>query len=98
MSEVTLFHLVRDADWAAFVVEGARYEPPSLAREGFIHLSTSSQWPRTRTRFFAGATGLLLVEVDPTGLDVRYEAADGDRFPHLYGPLPLSAVRAVTNV
>lgn len=68
------------------------YRAPSLDTEGFIHLSTSAQWRKTAARFFKGQQHLVLLELDPTGLDVRFEPADGDHFPHLYGALPISAV------
>ena len=88
-----LYHLVTRAAWD--LVRDA-YAPASLASEGFIHLSTAAQWPKTRARFFAGVPELVLLAIDPTGLDIRYEAADGDHFPHLYGALPVAAVVAVT--
>lgn len=94
-----LFHLVQRDDW-----EGARrqthYRPPSLEREGFIHLSTELQWRATARRFFLGQDDLLLLTLDEDRLEgeVRYELADGDRFPHLYGPLNVDAVASVGPV
>lgn len=45
---------------------------------------------------FAGAQGLVLVaiDLDRTGAEVRWENLEGadELFPHVYGPLPLSAV------
>ena len=49
-------------------------------------------------RHFAGQENLLLVAVDESGLGdaLRYEPSrGGDLFPHLYAPLPLTAVRWV---
>ena len=46
----------------------------------------------------AGQDGLLLVAVDGDALGnaLRYEPSrGGDLFPHLYGPLPVAAVRSV---
>ena len=91
----TLFHITTRAAWDAAVGD---YRAPSLAEVGFIHLSTAAQWPVTLARFFAGQTGLVLLELDPTGLDVRFERADGDDFPHLYGPLPRAAVVGVRDL
>ncbi|MBE2248221.1 MAG: DUF952 domain-containing protein [Myxococcus sp.] len=90
-----LFHIVPVAAWEAARASG-EYRPPSLAAEGFIHLSTSAQWPLTAARFFKGQSALLLLEVDAAAVasQVRFEAADGDSFPHLYAPLSPSAVRA----
>jgi uncharacterized protein (DUF952 family) len=88
-----LYHLLTVDAWRRAREQGA-YRPPSLDAEGFIHLSTEVQWPGTRARFYADVPSLLLLVIDPTrvGAEVRYEDADGDRFPHLYGPLPLDAV------
>jgi len=68
--------------------------------DGFIHFSTASQVPATLERHFAGQTDLVLVTVDPDGLDgLRWEPSrGGDLFPHLYGPLPLSAVVGVEPI
>src|SRR5436190_16079633 len=94
-----LYHLVDSAAWEAARAAGV-YRPPSLAAEGFIHLSTADQWPRTRARFYAGVADLLLLEIDPQRLtaEVRYERADGEDFPHLFGPLALDAVVAVRTL
>jgi uncharacterized protein (DUF952 family) len=91
-----LYHLTTRAAWDAAVVAG-RYEPPSLAREGFIHLSTEAQWPRTRERFYRDTPDLVLLAIDESQLsaEVRYELADGEQFPHLHGALDLAAVITV---
>jgi uncharacterized protein (DUF952 family) len=91
-----LYHLVASAEWSAAQVEGA-YRPASLQKEGFIHLSTASQWVGAANRFYRGRADLLLLEVDGDrlGAEVRFEAADGDRFPHLYGPMEVDAARVV---
>ncbi len=64
--------------------------------DGYIHFSTAAQVQETAARHFAGQTELLLVAVDPAALGeaLRWEPSrGGDLFPHLYQPLPLSAVR-----
>ena len=74
------------------------YRPESLQAEGFIHLSTEAQWPRTAARFYRGRTDLVLLAIDPRALtsEVRYEPVHDDQFPHLYGELSPDAVIAVT--
>ena len=74
------------------------YRPASLAREGFIHLSSEAQWLATANRFYRGRADLLLVSIDGDRLraELRHEPADGDIFPHLYGPLNLNAVDFVS--
>jgi uncharacterized protein (DUF952 family) len=71
--------------------------PVDLA-DGFIHLSTARQLRETARRHFAGQADLLLITVDLAllGASLRFEPSRGsDLFPHVYGPLPLSAVIAV---
>ena len=68
--------------------------PVDLA-DGFIHFSTKAQVAETAARHFSGADDLLLVAVDAAQLGdaLKWEPSrGGDLFPHLYGPLPLSAV------
>src|SRR6185437_8584898 len=88
-----LFHLTTKEAWQRAVAIGD-YLAPSLEDEGFIHLSTEDQWPGVRARFFADAIDLVLLVIDASRLrhEIRYELADGERYPHLYGPLDVSAV------
>lgn len=100
-----LFHLTTASDWAAAQRDG-RLEPASLADHGFVHLSTRAQVHGTRARFYADVTDLILLEVDPAALGDaavvfegpidpvtgQPERRDDGEFPHLYGPLFVSAV------
>jgi uncharacterized protein (DUF952 family) len=66
--------------------------------DGFIHFSDREQVRETALRHFAGQGDLVLVAVDAAALGsaLRYESSRGGAlFPHLYGTLPLSAVRWV---
>ena len=76
------------------VFEGA----PVDRQDGFIHFSTARQAPETADKHFSGVGDLLLIAVDADALGghLRFEVSrGGDLFPHLYAPLPLSAVRWV---
>ena len=71
--------------------------PVDLA-DGFIHFSLPAQVAETARRHFSGQADLLLVAVaaEALGEALRYEPSrGGDLFPHLYGDLPLTAVRSV---
>jgi uncharacterized protein (DUF952 family) len=71
---------------------------PVDVQDGFIHLSTAAQVRETAMKHFGGKRDLLLIAVDADALgpDLRYEPFRGGQlFPHVYGPLPLSAVRWV---
>lgn len=94
-----LFHLTTAQIWT--VAQQARlYRADSLRTQGFIHLSTAAQWPRTARRFYSGQSGLLLLTLDASRLrsPVRFEQADGEAFPHLFGPLGLEAVTRVQRL
>ncbi|MBI1186504.1 MAG: DUF952 domain-containing protein [Alphaproteobacteria bacterium] len=95
-SEGLVFKIVRGGEWPP---PGDAYDgSQDDGRDGFIHLSTAAQVEGTLARHFAGEQGLLLIAVDARALGaaLRWEASrDGALFPHLYGPLPLSAVRSV---
>ena len=94
-----LFHLTTRAAWQRAVAVGD-YVTPSLEDEGFIHLSTEVQWPDVRERLFATTADLVLLVIDPKRLrnEIRFELADGDHYPHLYGPLDISAVIEVRTL
>ncbi|MGY1642376.1 GNAT family N-acetyltransferase [Geodermatophilus sp. SYSU D00703] len=96
-----LLHLTEAAAWRAALDAGA-LRPPSLADAGCVHLSTPEQVHLPAQRLFPGRRDLVLLAVDPARLadPLRWEPGHpedppGTRFPHLYGPLPTSAVVAV---
>ncbi|MCZ2829431.1 GNAT family N-acetyltransferase [Modestobacter sp. VKM Ac-2986] len=100
-TEGPLLHLTTPPEWRAALATGA-VTPPSLAEVGFVHLSSPEQVHLPAERLFAGRRDVVLLVVDPARLTdpVRLEpGVPGDpasmRFPHLYGPLPTSAVIAV---
>ena len=71
---------------------------PVDRQDGFIHFSTAAQVRETADKHFAGQSDLVLVTVDEGALGeaLRWEPSRGGAlFPHLYGDLVLTAVRAV---
>jgi uncharacterized protein (DUF952 family) len=91
-----IFHITPRQQWEATI---DRYEGDTLATDGFIHCSELRQVVTVANRFYAGQSGLVLlkIEVDRLQPELRYEAADGDEFPHLYGALNLDAVVGVVD-
>jgi uncharacterized protein (DUF952 family) len=94
-----IVHITTPVAWADAIATGA-YTADSLATEGFIHCSDERQLAWVVQKHFSGRTGLLLLHIDPARLDaeVKYENLEGgtDLFPHVYGPIPVSAVVDVT--
>ena len=88
------YKLVDRREWEAARAAGA-YGGSAVDRaDGYIHMSTAAQLAETARRHYAGRDGLVLVEVATAklGESLRWEAARGGAlFPHVYGPLPLSA-------
>ena len=67
--------------------------------DGYIHFSTAEQAIETAARHFAGQGDLVLASVDAGVLGDRLKwepSRGGALFPHLYGTLPMAAVRRVT--
>lgn len=98
MGAPLIYHICTREDWEAAKAAG-RYEGSSQDQaDGFIHFSSAENIEQTAARHRAGQHGLLLLGVESEALagDLKWEAArDGVPFPHLYGALPLTALRAV---
>ena len=94
----TIYKICVTSLWRAAEAAGAFAGAPVDHADGFIHFSTAAQVAETVARHFAAARDLVLVAVDADALgpDLCYEPSRGGAlFPHLYGTLPLSAVRWV---
>lgn len=99
----TILHITTRAAWQTAQANGV-YHAPSLATEGFIHLSTPEQVVGTANRYYRGQGDLVVLVVDAARLDaeLRYEPPaeapeSSALFPHLYGALNLDAVVAVLD-
>jgi glutathione S-transferase len=98
-----LYHLALEDDWQEARRQGVYTRSTrgsSLAEVGFIHASWSHQVEPTWRRFYADGPALRLLRIDPerlaaAAIPVREEPApgSGERFPHIYGALPIDAVR-----
>jgi uncharacterized protein (DUF952 family) len=97
-----ILHITTHNDWEKARIEG-EYTAPSLQSDGFIHCSTLKQTVDTANIFFKGQNGLILLCIDEDKLvsECKYEDPSvagkhdpevGNIFPHIYGPINLSAV------
>jgi uncharacterized protein (DUF952 family) len=81
--------------WAQFERDGVFNGAPVDLADGYIHLSTADQLQGTLDKHFAGQTDLIVADVDLSdfGDALKWETSRGGAlFPHIYGPLPISAV------
>jgi uncharacterized protein (DUF952 family) len=95
-----IFHIATLADWQEAQRTGSYTTSTrgrTLADEGFIHAARDVQVPLVRDRFYADVTEpLVVLEVDTDLLpaEVREEPVGDEVYPHVYGPIPTSAVVA----
>lgn len=104
---MTIYHITSRAAWQA--AQRARsYASPTLTDVGFIHASTREQVIQVANAFYRGQDDLVLLVIDVNRLqaDVRWEPPDHiaetdepppeqGLFPHIYGPINLTAVTDV---
>ena len=94
-----ILHITTAPEWEAAAATG-EYRAPSLESEGFIHCSTPAQVVHVGDWFYRDVPDLVLLCIDPGGLtsELLWEASSesfAGEFPHVYGPIPVGAVRAV---
>jgi uncharacterized protein (DUF952 family) len=95
VSAATAFKIFTADQWTQFVSEGVFHGAPVDLADGYIHLSAADQVQGTLDKHFAGQVGLVIAEIDLTGLGdlIKWEVSRGGAlFPHLYGVLPMAAV------
>ena len=106
-----IVHLIERETWDVVRVS-RQYEPASLASEGFVHCTGDLDTLLVvANSFYQDVPGqFVALELDEGALtsEVRWEppahpdgrrAVDGEPlFPHVYGPLDITAVRAVWPV
>lgn len=92
-----IYKILAGEVWREALARG-RFEGAGVdLADGFIHFSTAGQLGETARRYFRDQPGLVVLEVeaDDLGAELRWEPSrGGDLFPHLFGTLPCSLVRA----
>ena len=93
-----IYHLTTLPEWQQAHKEGF-YVPSGFATDGFIHCSDHYQIKSTANRYYRETPQLIVLEIDPdlTGAKLVYENLEGGEmpYPHLYGTLPISAVKTI---
>lgn len=93
-----IYHVAFADAWEAALQKGT-YEHPSLKDEGFIHCSQDHQVAGVLERYFKGQTNLVKLVIDTDKLSSHYvfdwSPSTQDTFPHIYGPINVSAITEV---
>ena len=105
-SQNSIYHLALEEEWREAVERGGPYSRSTLGKSqaevGFIHSSFATQVEATARLIYRGRGDVLLLVIDPSQVhaEIRIENIDGgdDRFPHIYGELPIAAVVRVATV
>ena len=96
-----IYKVCTEAAYSGALAQGQFDGSPDDRRDGFIHLSTADQLEGTLAKHFARQRGLLLLEVDAARLreGLKWEPSRGGAlFPHLYAPLPVTAILSVRKL
>lgn len=91
-----IYKILSADEWRAAQAAGAYRGSADDTRDGFIHFSTAEQTAGTYEKYFSGKPDLMLAAIDAAALGgaLKWEASRGGAlFPHLYGELPLAAVK-----
>jgi len=94
----TIYKICEAAQWSQAERDGEFRGSAVDYADGYIHFSTAEQVAATAAKHFAGMSGLVMVAVatHDLGAALKWETSRGGAlFPHLYGALPLTAVRWV---
>ncbi len=98
-----IYHFCPRADWAAVATD--TYTAESLATQGFIHFSPRDHVHVAATERARGRDDLVVLVVDEALLPAPAVWEEGDPphpdgrlFPHVYGPVPVSAVVEVREL
>ena len=97
-----VYRLSTQAEWAQALETRLIPKRDIDERDGYFHLSTRDQVLETARLHFADADGLLALEMmaAPIVDHLKFELAPkrGEAFPHYYGDLRASQVRAVIEM
>jgi uncharacterized protein (DUF952 family) len=100
-----LLHITNRDSWHEAVGSGEyrmSTRGVTLEQQGFIHCSLRHQLRPVAELVYSDADDLVVLVIDSEQVpaDVRYEPAvpGGERYPHIYGALPVSAVTDVISV
>ena len=90
-----IYHITTKTAWDEAKSIGF-YRDNSLVKDGFIHCSYPEQIVRVANHRFKQQTNLLILAINRSWTNCSVVDEDlynlDEQFPHIYGPLPISAV------
>jgi uncharacterized protein (DUF952 family) len=100
-----LLHITDCACWQEAVRQGEyrmSTRGVTLEQQGYIHCSLRHQLRAVAELVYGDTDDLVVLVIDSAQVpaDIRYEAPEpgGERYPHIYGALPVGAVTKVLSV
>jgi uncharacterized protein (DUF952 family) len=101
MESEFIYHVTTAKAWEDAQAKQS-YVPDAFEKDGFIHCSIEKQIEGVLERFYQGQTGLVKLKIEKAKVQrpVLFELAEdlNELFPHIYGPLNLDSVVAVTPI
>jgi uncharacterized protein (DUF952 family) len=94
----TIYKISPRQAWDKAQKAGTFTGAPVDIADGYIHFSAAHQVRETAAKYFRDQPDLVLAAIDAGALGeaLKWEPSrGGDLFPHLYGPLLMSAVLSV---
>lgn len=95
MRDNIIYKILRQSEWTQMQQDGAFMGSVHDIRDGFIHMSTAAQLQGTLDKHYTQGDVVILAAIRLVDVadSVKWEVSRGGaEFPHIYGPLPLSAV------
>lgn len=95
-----IYKILTRSEWQAAQQAGQFTGSAVDLADGYIHFSTAAQAAETARKHFSGQADLvvLTLEAEALGDHLKWEPSrGGDLFPHLYMPLELDRVIAVSE-
>ena len=95
-----IYHMMPRALWQDLPADGL-YHADTLESEGFIHCTGENELLVTvANRFYRSEPGpfvILAIDEKNVRAEIRWEAADGHIFPHIYGAMNVDAVTSAID-
>lgn len=99
--KLNIFHIIDETTYTSNVKSGY-YVNPSLQKEGFIHFCDFNQLNHVANHYYKNQSELIVLDVNPTRVESKllFESSsnDGIYYPHVYGPLNLTAIIRIIRI